>query len=208
MTTLLLIRHGATPANLRRPYTLQGLRPDADLAPVGIDQAISLGVAMRPFPIVKVYASPLRRAWDTAACVAPGVPHALEPDLVEADTGDWTGLTWDDIDRRWPADARAFHADAEADGYLGGENLAQVRARVLPVIEALVARHPHQTIAAVSHGVVNRVLLAHWLGIPLRFARRLPQDNAAYNVIEFGGTPKVRTLNAAGHLHGLLGEAA
>lgn len=211
MTTLLLVRHGATPANLRRPYTLQGLRPDSDLAPEGVAQARAAGLALRSFPVATIYASPLQRAWRTAQLIREEIhaPLVVEPGLVEIDTGDWTGLTWQEIERRWPTEAQTFHDDSERNGYLGGENLGQLLDRLLPVIERFVPRHPGETIVVVSHGVVNRVLLAHWLGIPLRFARRLPQDNAAFNVIsldEKGG--KVRTVNQAGHLAGSLPEAA
>ena len=60
----------------------------------------------------------------------------------------------------WPTEHRAFHEDAERHGYPGGENLAQVRDRALPAIERLAARYAGQTFVVVSHGVVNRVLLA------------------------------------------------
>jgi broad specificity phosphatase PhoE len=210
-TTLLLVRHGATPANLCRPYTLQGLLPDGDLAPAGVAQAEAAAAALRTFPIAKVYSSPLRRAWQTARAIAlaAGAPLAVEPALAEADTGLWTGLTWQEVERRWPEACRAFRDDAERHGYLGGEDLAQVRDRVLPAIEALAGRHRGETVVAVSHGVVNRVLLAHWLGLPLRFARRLPQDNAGFSVVELAGADvQVRTLNQAGHLARLPPEAA
>lgn len=198
MTTLLLVRHGATAANLRKPYTLQGLRPDAELAPEGQAQAAACARALRGTAITAVYSSPLKRAWATAEPIAAqfAVPLTPEPGLVEVDTGDWTGLTWQEIDRRWPAEAQAFRDDAEANGYLGGENLGQLRDRVLPVIDRLVARHPGETFLAVSHGVVIRVLLAHWLDLPLRFARRLPQENAAINHVTFGPAGvRVGTLN-------------
>jgi broad specificity phosphatase PhoE len=210
-TVLLLVRHGATPANLCRPYTLQGLVPDGDLAEVGIAQAEAAAAALQAFPIAKVYSSPLRRAWQTARPIAAAVGEgfAIEPGLAEADTGLWTGLTWQQVEQRWPEEYLSFRNDAERHGYLGGENMVQVRDRVLPAVEDLVSRHPEETIVAVSHGVVNRVLLAHWLGIPLRFARRLPQDNAAFNVVEFtDGECTVRTLNQATHLAHLLCEAA
>jgi broad specificity phosphatase PhoE len=199
-TTLLLVRHGATAANLCRPYTLQGLRPDPDLVPQGIEQARAVAFALRTFPIAKVYSSPLRRAWQTAQFIAGALPSALvaEPRLVEADTGEWTGLAWEEIEARWPIETRAFHNNPDRHGYLGGENLVQVRARVLPVIAELLAHHPTETIVVVSHGVVNRVLLAHWLDLPLRFARRLPQDNAGFNVIHFAeGKARVQTVNHA-----------
>ncbi len=201
MTTLLLVRHGATEANLMRPYILQGLRPDSELAAEGVAQARHCGQSLRGLSIARIYTSPLKRAWRTALLIAEEV-HArvvVEPGLSEIDTGLWSGLTWQEIDQRWPVEAQAFHDDAETHGYLGGENLGQLRQRVLPVVQRLVAQHAGETIVAVSHGVVNRVLLATWMGLPLRFARRLPQDNAAYNVITFEGQQaKVRTVNQLG----------
>jgi broad specificity phosphatase PhoE len=210
-TTLLLVRHAATAANLRRPYTLQGLRPDSELAPEGVAQARACAAALRAFPIATIYASPLRRAWRTALAIAAeaGAPLVAEARLVEIDTGDWTGLTWEEVGRRWPAEARAFEEDAQRHGYLGGEDLGQLRDRVVPAVEQLAARHRGETVVVVSHGVVNRVLLAHWLGLPLRFARRLPQDNAAFNVVALGEHgAKVRTVNQAGHLAEPLAGAA
>jgi broad specificity phosphatase PhoE len=200
MTTLLLVRHGATAANLCRPYTLQGAQPDSPLAPEGEAQARAASNILRTFPIASMYCSPLLRARQTAEIIAENknVPFFIEPRLIEVDTGEWTGLTWDEIARRWPVESRAFHDDAERHGYLGGENLAEVRARVLPAIEEMIASHAAETILVVCHGVVNRVLLAHWLDIPLRFARKLPQDNAGISVIDFvEGKAKVRTVNQA-----------
>ena len=53
----------------------------------------------------------------------------------------------------------------------------------------------------VGHGVVNRVLLAHWLGLPPRDARKVRQDNAGYSLVEFrSGRPCVRTVNEVGPL--------
>ena len=203
MTTLLLVRHGATAANLCRPYTLQGLRPDSELAPPGLEQARAAGRALSAFPVVQVYSSPLRRALATAAAIGAqlGLAVVVEPGLVEADVGLWSGLSWQEVERRWPDAWRAFHDDPEHNGYLGGESLADVRSRVLPVVEQLLARHDGQCLVAVAHGAVNRVLLAGWLGLPLGHARRLPQDNGGYSVVEFeGSSARVRSLNESAHL--------
>jgi broad specificity phosphatase PhoE len=145
----------------------------------------------------------LRRAAATARCITGslGVPLEIEPGLVEANVGLWADLTWEEVERRWPDEHRAFHADPERHGYPGGENLREVRARVLPVITRLVERHSGQTLLVVGHGLVNRVLLAHWLGLPLRHARRLAQDNAGYSIVEFrSGLAHVRAVNEAAHL--------
>jgi broad specificity phosphatase PhoE len=210
-TVLILVRHGATRANVERPYTIQGLRPDSDLIDAGVVQAKATGQALQSYPIVHAYCSPLTRARQTAEVLADflRVPLDVEPALVEADVGRWVGLTWAEIEQRWPAEYRAFHDDPERHGYPGGENLGQVRGRVLPAVEGLVARHRGETVLVVGHGLTNRVLLAHWLGLPLRYARQIPQDNAAFSAIEFrGAAVRVRTVNALAPLDGYLPDAA
>jgi broad specificity phosphatase PhoE len=210
--TVILVRHGATPANLCRPYRLQGLRPDSELAPLGEAQARAAGAALRESAIAQIYCSPLHRAARTAALLAVEAGQAVpqfDDRLREADLGRWSDLTWPEVERRWPEEFRAFEEDAERHGYPEGENLAQVRDRVCPAVEDLAARHDGETIVAVTHGVVLRVLLAAWMDVPLRYARRIPQDNGAFSVVEVGrGTPKVRTINAACHLTGVLAAAA
>jgi broad specificity phosphatase PhoE len=203
VTLLILLRHAATGANLCRPYLLQGLRPDAELIEEGEVQARAAGEALRSYPIARVYSSPLKRARQTAHLIAEplGLPVEIEPGIVEADVGWWTGLSWPEIERRWPEQYRAFHEDPEHHGYPGGDNLAQVRDRALGIIEKLVQRHPGETLLVVSHGVVNRVLLAHWTGTPLRHARRIPQENTAFNLVEFvAGVAKVVVMNSTPHL--------
>ncbi len=202
--TLLLVRHGATPANTARPYTLQGLLPDPDLNDEGLRQAQATAGALARWPLARVITSPLRRALQTAQVIAHHLclPIEVVNTLVEVDVGLWSGLTWEEIERRWPDAHRDFHADPERHGYVMGENLAQVRDRVLPVLPPLLERCPESTVLLIGHGVVNRVLLAHWLGIPLRHARQLPQDNGGINVVTLQhGKAKVRTVNAADHLY-------
>jgi broad specificity phosphatase PhoE len=202
-TLLLLVRHGATQANVCRPYTLQGLRPDSELTDVGMRQARATARALRPYAVARAYCSPLKRARATGEVIAGalGVPLEVEAALVEADVGVWSGLTWAEVEQHWPDEYRAFLEDPERHGYHGGETLAQVQQRVLPAVERLAARHRGQALLIVSHGVVNRVLLAHWLGLPLRHARRLPQDNAGLNVVALEeGAARVRTINVVAHL--------
>ncbi len=207
-TTLYLVRHGATEANLRRPYVLQGLRPDAPLAPTGHLEARAVATALADVPFAAAYCSPLDRARSTAAAFAGLTPTVVDA-LAEVDVGRWTGLTWEEIERDWPEERRLFRENSAQHGYVGGENLAQVRDRVVPALEELVSRHLDQPLLVVAHGVVNRVLLGHWLGLPLTHARALPQDNAAYNIVEFeGGSAKVRSINAIHHLKNLSNHSA
>ena len=132
-TTLILVRHGATTANVCRPYVLQGLGPDSELIDLGIAQAgrraSSPGLPDRPGVLFAPEAGPADAQVITASlpCRSNGSRVWSRP--TRASGPAWAGA---EIEQRWPEEFRAFQEDPERHGYLGGENLAQVRGRVLP----------------------------------------------------------------------------
>ncbi len=75
-TILYLVRHGATDANLQRPYVLQGRGMDLPLNETGRRQAQCVRKLFERRVIAAIYSSPLRRAFDTAQAVAE--PHRLD----------------------------------------------------------------------------------------------------------------------------------
>lgn len=204
---LILVRHGATAANLLRPFMLQGCKLNQPLSDLGERQAAALGEAFKGFALRAVYTSPLERAQATGRAIAGphGIAIQVIDELTECDLGQWEGSSWDDIRQRWPHEYQQFVDDSAAFPYLGGENFTQVAERALPVLTRLAAKLAGETWVAVCHNIVNRAVLAHWLEIPLRYARRLPQNNGGYNLIQFSGaSANVRTINAVSHLSGLL----
>ena len=205
-TTLYLVRHGATEANLARPARIQGRRHNPPLARLGVRQAEATRDFLAPRPIDRCYCSPLLRAVQTAAIVA--APHGLSPEPVEAltecDVGRWEGLDWQTV-RYLDAEAHErFHADPAAFGYPGGESFADVHRRVSVALEELLIRHAGETILVVAHHVVNRTYLASLLGLGPGQARKVSLDNCGISVVvREAGRSTVSTLNAAFHLHGL-----
>jgi len=203
MTTLYLVRHGATAANELRPYVLQGRRTDQPLTENGEQQAAAVGRVLSSQTIDHVYCSPLLRARQTAAAIAEHrrLPIQTIPAITECDVGEWEGLTWDEIERRNPDECRAFHADPIVNGYFGGETYQQIFDRVRPAFDELYRRHAGESFVVVAHNVVNRVYLAHLLGMELRRCRDIVQNNCGVNVITHDGNrPQVQTLNTAFHL--------
>ncbi|MEX0703022.1 MAG: histidine phosphatase family protein [Planctomycetales bacterium] len=206
-TLLYLVRHGATEANERRPYVLQGRGIDKPLSAAGRAQAESVARFLSDFRIDAVYASPMLRATETAAAIAR--PHGLEAlplvELTECHVGAWEGMDWDSIRARHPEAYAAFHADPGCAPYLDGESYRDVLERVRPVFERLLAEHAGGAIAVVAHNVVNRAWLAHVLGVEPRYAKDLRQTNACVNVVRRRGDElRVLTLNAHFHVPGAL----
>ncbi|MFQ5733746.1 MAG: histidine phosphatase family protein [Planctomycetaceae bacterium] len=205
-TRLYLVRHGATDANLQRPHVLQGKGIDLSLNELGRQQAAAVGRFLAAFPIQHVYASPMRRAMQTAQAIAEH--HAQDvvdvPEIVEADVGNWEGLDWGRIMREHPDEYRAFIDDPGRNPYLGGESYGDVQRRVQPALQGLLQRHPGETIAVVAHNVVNRVYLAGLMNVDLKYAKGLRQSNAGVNVVRHRrGETEVITLNAHFHLEGV-----
>lgn len=202
-TTLYLIRHGATDANMQRPYVLQGTGVNLGLNSVGRSQAAAVGQFLRTRPIDHVYASPLLRAVETAQAVAEFHRQqvaTVEP-LLEVDVGQWEGLDWDTIMSRHPEAYRAFMDNPAENPYLGGESYSDVHRRAQPAIQDLLERHMGQTLAVVAHNVVNRVVLAGLLGLDIAKAKGVRQENGCINVIRYRpGETTAITINAVFHL--------
>lgn len=200
---MFLVRHAATANNVAQPPRIQGLGHDVGLSEEGREQARRTADFLADQPITRAFSSPLLRAAQTASIIA--APHGLEPVAVaplhEVDVGRWEGRSWVDIEREEPEAYRDFITDPAQHGYAGGENLGQVRDRVMPAAEQLLADHLGQIILVVGHNVVNRVLLATLLQVPLSRARGVDQDNCGVNVVRYRhGHMKVLTVNAAFHL--------
>ncbi len=201
---MFLVRHGATRNNVARPPKLQGLGEDIGLSDEGRSQAQRTARLLADQTITRAFSSPLARAMETASIIAEShglTPRAIEP-LHEVDVGRWDGCSWVNIEREEPEAYHRFMTDPATYGYVGGENLTQVKARVLPAVERLFAEQIGQVILVVGHNVVNRVLLATLLEVPLAKARSIDQDNCGVNIIRYrAGHMKVLTTNVALHLH-------
>jgi broad specificity phosphatase PhoE len=205
-TTLYLIRHGATEANLARPPILQGRRQNLPLAPLGIRQAKATRDLLAIRPIEHCYSSPLQRALQTAAIVA--APHGITPRSLEAlsecEVGRWEGLDWQTIRQRDGEAYQRFLENPAVHGYPGGESFVDVYQRVQPALEEIWTRHAGEAILVVGHDVVNRTYLAGLLALRPEQARQVTLDNCGISVIvREGRTTAVSTLNAAFHLQGV-----
>jgi broad specificity phosphatase PhoE len=202
-TTLYLIRHGATKANLERPYRLQGRNTNSPLDPVGVWQAERTRDLLADRRIGCFFSSPLDRAMQTASIIAASqmLPVTAIPDLTECDVGRWEHLSWDDIRRREPEELRQFEIDPGRHGYPGGENFCQVAKRVTPVLEQVLTDHAGKSVLVVGHHIVNRVYLAGLLGLAPSEAKRVRLDNCGVSVVtRENDETRVTTLNAAFHL--------
>lgn len=204
---LYLIRHGATEANTRRPYVLQGRRTDLPLSDLGRRQAEAARRVLEDRAIDIVFSSPLRRARQTAEILAEphGVPVELLDDLTECDVGRWEGLSWEEIRQKDGPYLDTFEADPGTVPYAGGESFQQVQNRAVPSIQRIIRNHSAGNLMVVTHNVVARVYVAHLSGAAIVKARSIRQDNAGITIVSLSdGQERLVTLNSVLHLDGLL----
>ncbi len=202
-TLILLIRHGATDANLQRPYILQGRNLNGPLSQTGIEQVSSAGKFLSSFPLDHVYASPMVRAQQSAELIARhhGHPVKTVEEIIEVDVGDWEAKSWDAIMEQDPDHYKQFMANPAEVPYKGGECYRDVQQRVVPAFTNLAAGHAGEMIAVVAHNVVNRAILAHLLALDLNRAKDIRQNNACVNIIRYKQNKlELITLNAVFHL--------
>lgn len=185
MTRLFLVRHGSTAANEKLPFVLQGCEIDGPLTETGEQQAAALGRGFRDFEIHAIYSSPLLRARQTAQAIADGRNIDVIPvsDLRECSVGRWEGLDWETIKSKHADDHQNFFADPVNTPHPGGESYGDVYRRAVSAISTILRNHPGQNVVVVAHNMVNRVYLAEYVGIDLKYARKLRQTNCCINLL-------------------------
>jgi len=194
---VLLLRHGEPEVQSRdRCYG----RLDVGLSPRGLEQATRAAAFLQEVGIAAVYASPRRRAVESARPLAQprGLAVKMDPDLREIDFGALEGLTYDEARIRYPEIYSAWMERPTEVTFPGGEGYAQLRARVIGALTRLRRAHAGATFAVVAHGGVTRTVLATSLGLPDAHIFRLAQDYAALSIIDWiDDVPIVRLVNAA-----------
>lgn len=193
-TRILLVRHGATVLSAEDRFAGS---TDVELSDEGRRQARCLATRLDEQPLSAVYTSPMRRTVETATILSAACQRGpiAAPGLREIDHGRWEGLTRNEVEHRFPAEYSAWEADPFTFAPEGGETGLLVMTRALPVVRAIVERHPGETVAVVSHKATIRLILASVLGIDARGYRdRLDQSPACLNVVDFKDTARARLM--------------
>jgi probable phosphoglycerate mutase len=155
--------------------------------------------------LAAVYSSPLERARETAAAIARPRRLAVRiaRDLVDLDVGRWAGLTLRAARKR--PEWAAIQRHPSGFRFPNGESFTDMQARMVAALGRVVARHPGETVVAVSHADPIKAVLAHALGIPLDLFQRLVVATASVSAVAYGPTgPTVLTANATGDGLGVL----
>lgn len=182
-----LVRHGETAWSISGQHTG---RTDIALTERGEHAARELRGRLQDLRFAQVLTSPLQRARQTAELAGFGVSAVADPDLMEWDYGDYEGMRTVDIKDERPG-WRLFE-----DGCPGGETLMEVATRTDRVITRI--RALKDDVLVFAHGHLLRILIARWVALPAREARRLSLATASVSILGYDydvDEPVIRLLN-------------
>ncbi len=202
-TELILVRHGETDWNKEGKF--QG-STDIDLSREGILQARLLKDALKN-NFDYVYASPLRRALQTAEILCEDkddIHPVAVPDLREINFGAWEGLTITQIREQYPAEYHSWRTDGEHGNLVGSDDLSLRSAarRGKNAILNLAEKHAGKKILIVAHGGILKAALIEIFDWKLTMYHRFFLGNTAVTRISIHNSqlPILTTLNNTSHL--------
>ena len=148
VTTLYLIRHGATEGSETKRYKGS---IDVPLSENGQRQMEQVAKYLnRPYKsdtayngLNAVYASPLSRALKSAEIIAE--PHGLNPIVIEGlrerSFGIWEGMTFTEIKEKYPQEFEAWAGNPLRYSPIDGESTIEVRERAISALNKIIDNH-------------------------------------------------------------------
>ena len=196
-TLVLRVRHGQTPTT---GATLPGRARGLHLADSGRAQAEAAAARIGQLKKVSaIYASPLDRTRETAKPIAAtlGLKVQIDRGLLECEFGDWTGAKLGDL-RKLP-EWNTVQRYPSGFRFPNGESFAEMQTRMVGALDKLVARHPGETIVAVSHADPIKAAVAQALGTHLDLFQRIVISPCSISAILYSsGGPAVLATNSTG----------
>jgi broad specificity phosphatase PhoE len=190
-TIIWLARHGETDRTSAGRFNG---RDDIPLNEIGRLNCTQLAGQLVTGSLDAVIASPLSRAVETAQIVAKAraLPVSQDARFIEIDYGEWEGLTYQEVQERWPVLFRDWETDPARHAPPGGETGVSVAERATAALAEVVTRGQGQGMLIVAHKTVNRLLLCTLLNLPLRSYRQaIPQPPCALTRLEFGENGRI-----------------
>lgn len=191
---LLLIRHGL-PVRIENK---DGAPADPSLSADGRSQADRLGRWLADEKIDRIYASPMRRAHETAipAGEATGLDIELHPGLVEFDQDSAIYIPLEELKRtdydRWLELVQGgFELTADFEAF---------QRTAISALEEIVSENPGRRVAAVCHGGVINCWSSHVIRSPQPFIFQPDYTSISRFLAASSGERNLVSLNEVAHL--------
>lgn len=191
---ILLIRHGQSEADILGVF--EG-RADFPLTDFGREQVkLMAATVKKEWPPDLIWASPLKRASETASRLAEGLDCSVifEDDLMEHNKGVLAGLPHSE-GYKYP---KPDHLHERLEG---GESDIEFRMRIEAVFSKIYSESYFDRIAIVAHGGVINMILRSFYEMPVNEFFGFHNGDTAISLIELSQSRKItHFLNDTRHL--------
>lgn len=185
-TRVIFVRHGKPDFPLDRLYCDEV--EDPGLTEEGQRQAEATAMALSGESVDAVYISPMQRTRMTAEPIIQRMdaPVHIDAELKERPFGIWDGLYFDDIQRDFPEDFKAWKRDPVSFVPQGGESIDAHMIRITSAVARIVEQHQGETVIIVMHVGPIRMCVTSALKMPLIGYRQLTIDYCSMTRIDYG----------------------
>jgi broad specificity phosphatase PhoE len=179
---LVLIRHGETLWN--KEDRVQGIS-DIELSAVGIEQARLLALSLKDHPVGAIHASPLKRALHTAEIINEFHQKEIHThqDLMEMNTGDLEGLTFNEVAARDKDFLGKMITDPASVKMPNGETVEQLQERAWRAMEKIINKG--QDAFVVTHNFIIAAIVCRIKNISLKDFLSACVGNASKTTVNF-----------------------
>jgi len=160
---------------------------DIPLSGEGLREAEKLKVYFSDKNIKAIYASPLKRAKETAEIIADNkIKVEIRNNLTEVNMGKWDGMTFEEIKQKYHEEY--FERGKDFENYIveGGESMCMCRKRALAELWSIVVNSTGNIIIT-AHAGVNRLILSELSGIDIEEGFSLQKEYGTITRLKYDG---------------------
>lgn len=197
MGLMIFLRHGQAQNNTAR--VLAGRAPGVSLTEKGVNQAHDIGRYIKSLSISHIYTSPIERAKKTAEIVGSHLDLVPTEDerLYELEMGKFSVMAYDDL---FATHGNVFLKFYQGDPTIeenGVETFAQVRKRVLSMVDHARKNHQDRNVLFVTHMDPIKAMISNILNLTPRSLFELIIANASLTIArEYDNKFSLAAINA------------
>ncbi|CED94863.1 Cobalamin biosynthesis phosphoglycerate mutase CobC [Romboutsia ilealis] len=195
MVKLILVRHALTVDN--QESRLSG-HIDSSVSEEGKEQIDKITNYLKDFDIDKIYTTTSSRTKDTVKKLSElkSIEIIEKESLKEISFGDFEGLTFKEIENRYPEEFQDMIKKGYEYKYPNGESLIDSYNRVCTELDNIISDCDNQTILICSHGGTIRNIITYLISNSYKYHWNFKIDNGSVTILEIqDGFTVITTMN-------------
>lgn len=195
MVKLILVRHALTVDNQKS--RLSG-HIDSSVSEEGKEQIDKITNYLKDFDIDKIYTTTSSRTKDTVKKLSElkSIEIIEKESLKEISFGDFEGLTFKEIENRYPEEFQDMIKKGYEYKYPNGESLIDSYNRVCIELDNIISNNDNRTILICSHGGTIRNIITYLISNSYKYHWNFKIDNGSVTILEIqDGFTVITTMN-------------